>query len=145
MVSCGVSGRFAVGLGGCGNTDSWVQASPSQGWSAQYGDAANSSYTTTQGATKLSLQWTRSVKGSLAAAPALSARSYLALNAQTPAGCSLMEWENDDNGRQRWCVRLFQGGGFASPLFDGFDNIYIGQPGHSSRSRSRSGPGGASL
>jgi outer membrane protein assembly factor BamB len=120
---------FAVGLGGCGNTDSWVQASPSQGWSAQYGDAANSSYTTTQGATKLSLQWTRSVKGSLAAAPALSARSYLALNAQTPAGCSLMEWENDDNGRQRWCVRLFQGGGFASPLFDGFDNIYIGQPG----------------
>ena len=40
-----------------------------------------------------------------------------------------MEWENDDNGRQRWCARLFQGGGFASPLFDGFDNVYIGQPG----------------
>ena len=68
-------------------------------------------------------------RAALAAAPALSARSYLALNAQTPAGCSLMEWENDDNGRQRWCVRLFQGGGFASPLFDGFDNLYIGQPG----------------
>jgi outer membrane protein assembly factor BamB len=120
---------LTVGLGGCGNTDSWVQASPAQGWSAQYADAANSSYTGTSGATKLSLQWTRSVKGTLAAAPALSARSYLALNAQTPAGCSLMEWENDDNGRQRWCVRLFQGGGFASPLFDGFDNVYIGQPG----------------
>jgi outer membrane protein assembly factor BamB len=124
-----LAGVLAVGLGGCSNTDSWVQASPSPGWSAQYGDAANSSYTTTHGATKLSLQWTRSVKGTLAAAPALSARSYLALNAQTPAGCSLMEWENDDNGRQRWCVRLFQGGGFASPLFDGFDNVYIGQPG----------------
>jgi len=40
-----------------------------------------------------------------------------------------MEWENSDNGRQRWCVRLFQGGGFAGPLFDGFDNLYVGQPG----------------
>ena len=120
---------LTVGLGGCGNTDSWVEASASQGWSAQYADAANSSYTPTSGASKLSLQWTRSVKGSLAAAPALSARSYLALNAQTPGGCSLMEWENDDNGRQRWCLRLAQGGGFASPLFDGFDNIYVGQPG----------------
>jgi outer membrane protein assembly factor BamB len=118
-----------VGLGGCADSDSWVEASAAQGWPAQYGDAANSSYTATSGAAKLSLRWTRSVKGSLAAGPALSARSYLALNAQTPAGCSLMEWENDDNGRQRWCVRLFQGGGFASPLFDGFDNLYVGQPG----------------
>jgi outer membrane protein assembly factor BamB len=118
-----------VGLGGCGNTDSWVEASPAQGWPAQYGDASNSSYTTTTGATKLALQWTRSVKGSLAAGPALSARGYLALNAQTPAGCSLMEWENNDNGRQRWCVRLVQGGGFAGPLLDGFDNLYVGQPG----------------
>ncbi|ORV58320.1 pyrrolo-quinoline quinone [Mycobacterium europaeum] len=120
---------IAVGLGGCANTDSWVEASPSAGWPAQYGDAANSGYTATTGASKLSLRWTRSVKGSLAAGPALSARGYLALNAQTPAGCSLMEWENDDNGRQRWCVRLFQGGGFAGPLFDGFDNLYVGQPG----------------
>ncbi|MEE6175971.1 PQQ-binding-like beta-propeller repeat protein [Mycobacterium sp. 050134] len=120
---------LAVGLAGCGNTDSWVDASPAQGWPAQYGDAANSSYSSIGGATKLSLQWTRSVKGSLAAGPALSARGYLALNAQTPAGCSLMEWENDHNGRQRWCVRLFQGGGFAGPLFDGFDNLYVGQPG----------------
>lgn len=120
---------LTVGLGGCSNTDSWVEASASQGWSAPYGDAANSSYTTTSGAAKLSLEWTRSVKGSLAAGPALSARGYLALNAQTPAGCSLMEWENNDNGRQRWCVRLVQGGGFAGPLFDGFDNLYVGQPG----------------
>lgn len=124
-----VAAALAVGLGGCGNTDSWVDAAPSPGWSAPYADAANSSYTATGGADKLSLQWTRSVKGSLGAGPALSGNSYVALNAQTPAGCSLMEWENNDKGRQRWCVRLFQGGGFAGPLFDGFDNLYIGQPG----------------
>ena len=129
VLAVGLAVGPPVGLSGCGNTDSWVEASPAQGWPAQYADAANSSYTPTSGATKLSLQWTRSVKGSLAAGPALSSRSYLALNAQTPAGCSLMEWENNDNGRQRWCVRLFQGGGFAGPLFDGFDNLYVGQPG----------------
>lgn len=120
---------LAAGLGGCGNTDSWVVTSAAQGWPAQYGDAANSSYTATSGATKLSLQWTRSVKGTLAAGPALSSRGYLALNAQTLAGCSLMEWEYDNKGRQRWCVRLFQGGGIGGPLFDGFDNLYVGQPG----------------
>lgn len=120
---------LAVTLGGCGNTDSWVDAVAAQSWPAQYADAANSSYTTVGGATQLSLQWTRSVKGSLAAGPALSARGYLVLNAQTPAGCSLMEWENNDNGRQRWCVRLAQGGGFGGPLLDGFDNVYVGQPG----------------
>jgi outer membrane protein assembly factor BamB len=124
-----LTAALAVGLTGCGNTDSWVDASAAQGWPAQYGDAANSSYTATGGATKLSLQWTRPVKGSLAAGAALSARGYLALNAQTAGGCSLMEWENNDNGRQRWCVRLIQGGGVASPLFDGFDNLYVGQPG----------------
>jgi outer membrane protein assembly factor BamB len=120
---------LAVGLGGCGNTDSWVDAAPALGWPAQYGDAANSSYTATNGATKLALRWTRSAKGSLGAGPALGTRGYLALNAQTPAGCSLMEWENNANGRQRWCVRLIQGGGTGGPLFDGFDNLYVGQPG----------------
>ena len=40
-----------------------------------------------------------------------------------------MVWEADNNGRQRWCTRLVQGGGLASPLFDGFDNLYVGQPG----------------
>src|SRR4029450_2847269 len=35
----------------------------------------------------------------------------------------------DNKARQRWCTRLFQGGGLSSPLFDGFDNLYIGQPG----------------
>ena len=83
----------------------------------------------TSGATSMTLRWTRSVKGSLASAPALSSRNWIALNAQTPGGCSLMEWENDENGRRRWCTRLFQGGGISGPLFDGFDNLYVGQPG----------------
>ncbi|OBI03965.1 pyrrolo-quinoline quinone [Mycobacterium sp. E2462] len=120
---------LAAVVGACGNTDSWVDAAPAAGWAAQYADAANSSYTATGGAAKLALQWTRSVKGTLAAGPALSGRGYVGLNAQTSAGCSLMEWENDDRGRQRWCVRLFQGGGVGGPLFDGFDNLYVGQPG----------------
>ena len=120
---------LTAGLGGCRNNDSWVDPVPGPGWSAQYGDAANSSYTATDGATKLILRWTRSVKGSLAAGPAVSSHGWLALNAQTPAGCSLMEWENNDNGRQRWCVRLIQGGGLGGPLFDRFENLYVGQPG----------------
>jgi outer membrane protein assembly factor BamB len=65
----------------------------------------------------------------LLAAVALGSGRYLAVNAQTPGGCSLMVWEADNNARQRWCTRLVQGGGLASPLFDGFDNVYIGQPG----------------
>lgn len=120
---------LAAAVAGCGNTDAWVDTVPAQGWSAQYGDASNSSYTATSGATSLTLRWTRSVKGSLAAAPALSSHNWLALNAQTPGGCSLMEWENDANGRQRWCTRLFQGGGISGPLFDSVDNLYVGQPG----------------
>jgi outer membrane protein assembly factor BamB len=120
---------LAAAVAGCGNTDSWVDTAPAQGWPAQYGDAANSSYSATPGASGLTLRWTRSVKGSLASAVALSSRNWLAANAQTPGGCSLMEWENDDKGRQRWCTRLFQGGGISGPLFDGFDNLYVGQPG----------------
>ena len=77
----------------------------------------------------LRLEWTRSVKGDLAAQVALGSGSYLAVNAQTPGGCSLMVWEADNNARQRWCTRLVQGGGLSSPLMDGFDNVYIGQPG----------------
>jgi outer membrane protein assembly factor BamB len=120
---------LTAAVAGCGNTDSWVETMPAEGWPAQYGDAANSSYSPRPGADRLTLRWTRSVKGSLSSAVALSSRNWLAANAQTPGGCSLMEWENDDNGRQRWCTRLFQGGGLASPLFDGFDNLYVGQPG----------------
>ena len=40
-----------------------------------------------------------------------------------------MVWETDNRARQRWCTRLVQGGGITSPLFDGFDNLYVGQPG----------------
>jgi len=114
---------------GCDSTDTWVDAAPSLGWAAQYADAANSSYTPTAGATALELAWTRSVKGELGAAVALGSGSYLAANAQTAGGCSLMVWENDNNGRQRWCTRLIQGGGFAGAMFDGIDNLYVGQPG----------------
>lgn len=116
-------------IGGCGTTDDWVQSTAARGWSAQYADAANSSYTPTEGASALQLDWTRSVKGELGAAAALGGDSYLAVNGQTAGGCSLMVWENDNRGRQRWCTRMVLGGGFSSPLFDGFDNLYIGQPG----------------
>jgi outer membrane protein assembly factor BamB len=116
-------------LAGCGNTESWVDEKPASSWPAQYGDSSNSSYSAVAGADALKLEWTRSVKGDLNAAVALGSGSYLAVNAQTPGGCSLMVWEADNNARQRWCTRLVQGGGSASPLFDGFDNLYIGQPG----------------
>ncbi|TGD84847.1 pyrrolo-quinoline quinone [Mycolicibacterium sp. CH28] len=117
------------GLTGCGNTDTWVESSAAPGWSAQYSDAANSSYTATGGASALKLRWSRSVKGELGAGAALGAGNYLAVNGQTAGGCSLMVWENDNNGRQRWCTRMVLGGGFTSPLFDQFDNLFIGQPG----------------
>lgn len=117
------------GLTGCGTTDSWVDATAARGWPAQYADAANSSFTSTDGAGELTLSWSRSVKGELGAAAALGAERYLAVNGQTAGGCSLMVWENDNSGRQRWCTRMVLGGGFTSPLFDGFDNLYIGQPG----------------
>ncbi|AFM16602.1 WD40-like repeat protein [Mycolicibacterium chubuense NBB4] len=116
-------------LAGCGTTDSWVDARAATGWSAQYADAANSSYSPVNGADALRLEWARSVKGTLAAQVALGSGDYLAANGQTGTGCSLMVWETDNHARQRWCTRLYQGGGFASPLFDGFDNLYIGQPG----------------
>jgi outer membrane protein assembly factor BamB len=116
-------------LAGCGTTDSWVEAHAASGWPAQYGDAANSSYSPIAGAGALRLEWRRSVKGDLAAQVALGSGSYLAINAQSAGGCSLMVWETDNKGRQRWCTRLVQGGGLSGPLFDGFDNLYVGQPG----------------
>lgn len=116
-------------VAGCGTTDSWVDATSAQGWSAQYADAANTSYTPTAGTPDLTLRWSRSVKGALDAGAALGSGNYLAVNGQTAGGCSLMVWEIDNNGRQRWCTRMVLGGGFASPLFDQFDNLYIGQPG----------------
>ncbi|OBF34187.1 pyrrolo-quinoline quinone [Mycobacterium sp. ACS1612] len=116
-------------LAGCGTTDSWVEAHAADGWPAQFGNAANSSYTPVAGAEGLRLEWRRSVKGTLGAQVALGSGSYLAVNAQSPAGCSLMVWETDNKGRQRWCTRLWPGGGMSSPLLDGFDNVYVGQPG----------------
>ena len=116
-------------VAGCGNTDSWVEAHPSDGWPAQYGDAANSSSTKLAGASSLKQDWARSAKGNLGAQVILGSGSFLAINAQSATGCSLMVWESDEHGRQRWCTRLWQGGGMSSPLFDGFDNMYVGQPG----------------
>lgn len=124
-----VSVTAAAVLAGCANPDSWVQAAPAPGWPAQYGDAANSSHTETSGAGNLQLDWIRSVKGDIGAQPALGVGGWMVINAQTESGCSLMQWENADRGRQRWCTRLLQGGGFSGPLIDGFDNVYIGQPG----------------
>lgn len=114
---------------GCGDTDSWVLARAAGSWAAQYANAENSSYSPVSAADTLRLDWIRSVKGEVAAQVALSSGHFLAVNGQTAAGCSLMVWENDNRARQRWCTRLVQGGGFASPLLDGFDNVYIGQPG----------------
>lgn len=116
-------------LASCGNTDSWVESSAAPGWPAQYADAANTSFSPTDGAADLTLRWSRSVKGELGAAAALGGRGYLAVNGQTAGGCSLMVWENDNDGRQRWCTRMVLGGGLSSPLFDEFDNLYLGQPG----------------
>src|ERR1700730_14551146 len=120
---------LTAAVAGCGNTDSWVETTPAEGWPAQYGDAANSSYSPIAGSDRLTLRWTRSVKGSLSSAVVLSSRNWLAANAQSPGGCTLMEGEDDGKRGERGCPRLFQGGGLASPLFDGFDNLYIGQPG----------------
>ncbi|MGE2712635.1 PQQ-binding-like beta-propeller repeat protein [Mycolicibacterium litorale] len=114
---------------GCADTSSWVEARAASGWPAQYGDAANSSFVDADGSEALRLEWSRSVKGDLGAAVALGADGELAANAQSPAGCSLMVWEADNDARQRWCSRLVQGGGSSSPLFDGFGNLYVGQPG----------------
>jgi outer membrane protein assembly factor BamB len=113
----------------CGNTDTWVQARPAEGWSAQYADAGNSSYVPLDGARSLRLDWIRSVKGDVEAQAALGSGDFVAVNAQTAGGCSLMVWENDNRARQRWCARTWQGGGLSSPMFDGFDNLYVGQPG----------------
>ncbi|MGK2903126.1 MAG: PQQ-binding-like beta-propeller repeat protein [Mycobacterium sp.] len=125
-------GIAALTVSSCANTDSWVEAHPATGWSAQYADAANSSYRPGDGAQVLTAEWERSVKGELGAQAAVSSGgsgNYLAVNGQTADGCSLMVWETDNNARQRWCTRLWQGGALSSPLLDDFDNLYIGQPG----------------
>ena len=64
-------------LAGCGNTDSWVDAHAADGWSAQYADAANSSYADVAGAEALRLDWSRSVKGDLGAAGGARVRTTI--------------------------------------------------------------------
>ncbi|MCB0948099.1 MAG: PQQ-like beta-propeller repeat protein [Mycobacterium sp.] len=129
IIAFTASALITGALAGCGNTDSWVQARAATGWAAQYANAENSSHSPVNGAEELRLEWIRSVKGDLAAQVALGSGNQLAINGQTTAGCSLMVWEIDNQARQRWCTRVVQGGGIASPLFDGFDNLYVGQPG----------------
>lgn len=75
------------------------------------------------------LWWMCLVKGSLVVGLVLSVCGYFVLNGQILVGCLLMEWQNDNNGWQCWCVWLVQGGGFVGLLFDGFDNFYVGQLG----------------
>src|ERR1700742_1642996 len=87
---------IAGAAAGCGNTDSWVDAHAADGWPAQYGDAANSSYSPVAGADALRLEWRRSVKGDLASQVVLGSGNYLAVNAQSAGGCSLMVWESDN-------------------------------------------------
>src|SRR4051812_23988156 len=98
---------LALSASGCGNTDTWVDAHAADGWSAQYADAANSSSAPVDGATALRLDWIRSAKGQIQSQAALGSGDYLALNAQTTGGCSLMVWEVDNRARQRWCSRLW--------------------------------------
>ncbi|MUM36152.1 pyrrolo-quinoline quinone, partial [Mycobacterium sp. CBMA361] len=88
VVTTLLTGAATLTVAGCGNTDSWVQAHPSDGWPAQYGDAANSSYTALAGASTLKQDWARSAKGSIGAQVILGSGSYLAINAQSANGCS---------------------------------------------------------
>ena len=48
---------------------------------------------------------------------------------QTAGGCSLMVWEPTTRAASAGAPGWWQGGGLSSPLFDGFDNLYVGQPG----------------
>ena len=119
----------ALIVSACGTTDSWVEAHAADGWPAQYGDAANSSYTAASAPSRLRRTGADPSRATSAPRSPSGPSGYLAANGQTTGGCSLMVWESDNRGRQRWCSRLWQGGGVSSPLFDGFDNLYVGQPG----------------
>ena len=67
LIALASTALITSALAGCGNTDAWVEAHASDGWPAQYGNAANSSYTDVAGAENLELEWSRSVKGDLGA------------------------------------------------------------------------------
>ena len=103
---------------------------PAAGWSAQYGDAANSSYS--------------AVAGADGAAPGVDPVGQG--RARRPGGPRLGQLsgrQRPDRGRlladgvgdrqQRPAALVHPAGARAaassSPLFDGFDNLYVGQPG----------------
>lgn len=114
---------------GCTTDDSWIDIKAAGGWSAAYADAQNSSYTPTKGARDLKLEWTRSTKGQMRSSVAIGAEHFVVASADTEAGCTLMQWESDRDGRQRWCTRMVTGSPWSGPLIDGYDNVYLGQPG----------------
>lgn len=114
---------------GCSSDDSWIDIKAAPGWSASYADAHNSSYTPTEGARELTLEWRRSTKGRMGSAAAIGIDNFIAVSADTPSGCTLMEWENNKAGRQRWCTRMVTGSPWSGPLTDGYNNTYMGQPG----------------
>ena len=71
--------------------------------------------------------------------------SYLAVNAQTPGGCSLMVWETDNKARQRWCTRLCAGRRPRPARCSTASTISTSaSPAPCCRSRRPSGSGGAS-
>ena len=102
---------------------------PADGWSAQYGDAANSSYTPVAGAEALRAGLDPLGQGR-PRSPGGARLGRLSRRQRADRGRLLADGVGDrQHGRQRWCSRLWQGGGSSSPLFDGFDNLYVGQPG----------------
>ncbi|EUA47615.1 pyrrolo-quinoline quinone domain protein [Mycobacteroides abscessus 21] len=114
---------------GCSGDDSWINIKAAPGWSASYADAHNSSYTATEGARELTLEWSRNTKGQIRSAAAIGIDNFIAVSADTPSGCTLMEWEDNRAARQRWCTRMITGSPWSGPLADGYNNLYVGQPG----------------
>ena len=101
------------------------------GWPAQYADAANSSYSPTSRApTRCDCDWSRSVKGDLGAAGG-AGLGQLPGRQRADAGRLLADGVGDRQQRRAsagapGCARAADS---PSPLFDGFDNLYVGQPG----------------
>ncbi|SLH93689.1 FOG: WD40-like repeat protein [Mycobacteroides abscessus subsp. massiliense] len=114
---------------GCSGDDSWINIKAAPGWSASYADAHNSSYTATEGVRELTLEWSRNTKGQIRSAAAIGIDNFIAVSADTPSGCTLMEWEDNRAARQRWCTRMITGSPWSGPLADGYNNLYMGQPG----------------
>ncbi len=122
-----------------------VKSTASDGWPAQYGNAVQQQFRRRRRRRGAAADWVRSVKGELSAQVALGSASYLAANAQTESGCSLMVWEVDNEGRQRWCSRLRAGRRRRqSPSSTGSTTSTSASPAPCCRFPRRSGSGGAS-